>query len=185
MICQKCGNEFDPPEETAHLMRLGKVYAVCRSCEIAPPAPLTAPRRKVIDSKRSPKSRLHRIDWFTADETLKFWMSLPPRFPRPERAHGRKLGRRDDGIEAFVMSTTKGRLTGMPHLFLRHNLDTFRVQGRAFFAEKIPGFATLQTGQERIEIPQDQIKGVEDDGGLEVTIRLADGGRVRLQFRNT
>jgi len=83
------------------------------------------------------------------------------------------------------MSTTKGRLTGMPHLVLHHNLDTFRAQGRAFFAEKIPGFATPQTGQERIEVPQENIKEIKDDGGLEVTIYLKDGSWVRLQFRNS
>lgn len=185
MICQKCGNEFDPPEDTAHLMRLGKIYVVCRSCEVKPPAPLLAPQRKVIDTKRSMKSRLHRVDWFAADETLKYWMSLPIRFPRPERIRGRKLGRRDDGIEAFVMSTTKGRITGVPHLVLHHNLDTFRAQGRAFFVEKIPGFSTDQTGHNRIEIPQENIQTIEDDGGLEVVIRLKDSSRVRMQFRNT
>jgi hypothetical protein len=40
------------------------------------------------------------------------------------------------------------------------------------------------TGIDMIEIPIQDVGDVEDDKGLEATIRLINGGRIRMQYRN-
>jgi hypothetical protein len=143
------------------------------------------PKSAKISLVRTLKSRLHRVDWFDLEGISTQWMALPPVFPRPGRGRARRMGRRDDNIYAFVMSTSAGRNLNTPHLVLRHNYDTFRPRGQHLIIEKIPSFQCALTGRGRIEVRCECIERIEDTGGLVVGVYLKDGSRVVMKFRNT
>jgi len=183
MLCRKCGEEFTPLLETAHLIQQGKLEQSCPGCK-GVVRPLMAPKSAKINLLRTNRSRLHRVDWFDLEGVSTKWMALPPIFPRPGRGRARRLGRRDDNIYAFVMSTSAGRNLNTPHLVLRHNYDTFRSRGQHLVIEKVPSFYCSQTGLDRIEVRCECIERIEDTGGLEIGVYLKDGSRVVMKFKN-
>lgn len=184
MLCRKCGEEFTPLLETAHLIQQGKLEQTCPGCKGAI-RPLMAPKSAKISLIRTVASCLYRVDWFDAKDISFRWMALPPRFPRPDRGRLRRIGRRDDQIYAFVISNRSGRNLNTPHLYLRHNYDTFRPRGQHLIIEKIPGFQCPITGVDVIEVPGERIAKIEDTGGLDITVHTKDDTRLVMKFRNT
>jgi len=184
MICEKCGLEFKVAEELKKLMTTGAVAQVCDSCAEAPPAVPFGHKPQMDVGKRTAMSILHRVDLLNAEGISIQWMSRMPLYPRLKRYKQKRPGRRDDQVEAFVMSFGSKELSNKPIMTLRTNLDNFQRLGKPFQAWKHPGFHSSLTGQDRIEVPVNNIDHIEDDGGLTLFIHLKDGGKVRLKYRN-
>lgn len=184
MICEECGLEFEVEDALKKLIATKAVAQVCNKCAVTPPALPFGHKSRLASGVRTPISILHRVDRFNAEGISIQWVSRQPLYPKLKRKHEKRPGRVDDQVGAFVMSFGSGDVSNKPIMTIRTNLENFQRLGQPFRAWKVPGFQSALTGQDRIEVPAQDITRVEDDGGLELYIHLKDGGKIRMKFRN-
>lgn len=183
MICEKCGLEFEVNDELKKLIATKAVAQVCDNCAtVAPLSPFG--HRIAVSGKRTKISILQRVDRLNAEGVVTQWISRLPRYPVEKRYRPKRPGRRDDQVEAFVMSFGGGDVSNKPVMSIVSNFDSFQRRGRPFCVRKLPGFQNSLTGQDKIEVGVGDIDRIEDDGSLEINIHLKDGGKIRLKFRN-
>ena len=168
MICEQCGLEFEVGDELKRLIAAKAVAQVCDKCAAVPPALPFGHKPVAPTGARTKSSVLHRVDLFNPKGISIQWMSRMPRYPRPKRKRPKRPGRKDDQVEAFVMTFGAANLTNKPIMTIRSNIDYFQCRGKPFRAWKVPGFQSALTGQDRIEIPVQDVDHVEDDAGLEL-----------------
>lgn len=184
MICEQCGLEFEVGDELKRLIAAKAVPQVCDNCAEAPP-PLPFGHKYIAPPDvRTINSVLYRVDRFNAEGISVQWIGRMPRYPRLKRKRPRRAGRRDDQIGAFVMTFGTKNLTNKPIMAICSNLDTFQRLGKPFRVWKVPGYQSALTGQDKIEVPAQDVDHIEDDGSLELYVHLKDGGKIRLKFRN-
>lgn len=184
MICSSCGTEFEPAPSDERLMVMGKLERLCSKCERPAPVPTVRPRT-VVSKQRNQHSFLSRVLLFDAKGAVTKWIGLMPKYPQildPDRKGSRgHLGL----LHATVIESTPRRMATEPTLTLSTNLTWFKDRGQNLRFWKTPAFWDAMTGGAEIEVPRSDVKDIQDDGGLEITIQLASGGCLRLEYRNT
>jgi len=181
-ICTGCGYKFDPKPNEEQLMKLGRRPVLCPKCtQRADPAIVSTEEKR--RPHRQPNAVLCRVDVFEPNGKVHRWMServVPKAIMRADR---RRAGRRGD-IHVFVLSADSSKYFGVKQHKLRTNLAWFREKNQPLRFWKDPAVQEYMTGIDMIEIPIQDVGDVEDDKGLEATIRLINGGRIRMQYRN-
>ena len=179
MICSLCGCQFSPKATDEQLMRLGKIQLNCPKC-VLKSVPTAAPgtRRTVA---RDPNAVLSRVDVFDANNIAKRWMSERVLPPKVEFA--RRRGRGAD-LHVFVISASSGNIYAPRPHYIRTNLAWFQGRGLNLRFWKDPFVQEDTTGLAEIEIPRQDVLGIEDTNGLEVIVRLKNDGWIRIQYHN-
>lgn len=170
------------------MLAAGQMESVCLKCAIQEAQekeahlPPTKPFPIRETYGKTDGTKLARVELFNADGSSRAFLALPPLPTKPVSHTLRKEKKKEFSVMVFRSQDTSSRLMTEPRIFLYNNLNKFRETGQPLRFFKVPSFWSPFTGRSRIEVPNEDVVAVENDGAATI-VKLKDGGYIRLTYR--